>query len=214
MRGKFITFEGIDGCGKTTQLRLLEPRLAGLGINFISTCEPGGTDIGSAIRRILLDSKNFSLVPLAELLLYAADRAQHAQELILPKLESGVTVLSDRYTDATVAFQGYGRGFDLDLINNLNRLAAGGLKPDLTILLDLEPEQAQLRARKRRAEGAPAEDESRLDNEAIDFHRRVRRGYLELARQEPERIKLIPAEGTIEAVSELVISEVMKLFQR
>ena len=142
MRGKLITFEGIDGCGKSSQLQLLSEHLSERKIPFVATREPGGTLLGKTVRSAILDSEPGSVEPLAELLLYAADRAQHVRRVVLPALASGRLVLSDRFFDATTAFQGYGRQFDLALIQHLNDLAAGGLKPDLTLLFDLEVKTA------------------------------------------------------------------------
>ena len=210
-RGKFITFEGIDGCGKTTQLKLLERHLAEQGIPFISTREPGGTPIGRRIRAVLLDVSDDPVEPLAELLLYAADRAQHVRQLILPALAAGKIVLSDRYADATIAYQGYGRGFDLPLVEELMALATGGLKPDLTLLFDLEVQQGLSRVHGRSGgnqNAQPAEQPDRLDLEPSEFHERVRQGYLALAAREPERFRLIPAADSIEEVERLMRSAV------
>ncbi|HZS04853.1 MAG TPA: dTMP kinase [Blastocatellia bacterium] len=214
-RGKFITFEGIDGCGKTTQLRLFERYLNSRNIPFISTREPGGTELGMKIRAALLNVSQGHVEPLAELLLYSADRAQHVRELVLPSLEEGRVVLSDRYADATVAYQGYGRGFDLKLINELTDLATGGLKPNLTLIFDLDVAVGLKRVHRR---GDLADDETedqadRLDREPLEFHERVRRGYLELAGREPARFRIIPAAGSIDVVRTLVIDAVRDLFE-
>jgi dTMP kinase len=200
-RGKLITFEGIDGCGKTTQLRLLEKYLADRGIASLSTREPGGTALGKIIRSALLAGENVE--PLAELLLYAADRAQHVRQVIIPALASGKLVLSDRFYDATTAYQGAARGFDPELIERLNQLAAGGLKPDLTLLFDLDAETSL--ARKN-------DEPDRLESEPLEFHRRVRAAYLELAAREPDRIKIIPATGTIEETYQCMIEVVRNKF--
>ncbi len=206
-RGKLITFEGIDGCGKTTQLRMLERILTSHSIPFVSTREPGGTELGKMIRAALLNVSPHSVDPLAELLLYAADRAQHVREFIAPNLAKGTLVLSDRFYDATTAYQGYGRGFDLALIKQLNALATGGLKPDLTLLFDIEVARGLERIHRRGGEAtddAVAAQADRLDREPQEFHERVRQGYLELARQEHKRFRIIPASGSIEAVRPLV----------
>lgn len=206
-RGKLITFEGIDGCGKTTQLRLLERILTSHSIPFVSTREPGGTELGKMIRAALLNVAPHSVDPLAELLLYAADRAQHVREFITPHLANGTLVLSDRFYDATIAYQGYGRGFDLALIKQLNDLATGGLKPDVTLLFDIDVTTGLERIHRRGGEVVNAATEAqadRLDREPQEFHERVRQGYLELAKQEPNRFRIIPASGSIEVVRPLV----------
>jgi len=215
-RGKFITFEGIDGCGKTTQLRMLERYLTGKGIPFMSTREPGGTTLGTTIRAALLNVSHRSIEPLAELLLYSADRAQHVRELILPALAAGRSVLSDRFCDATTAYQGYGRGFDLKLITELNELATFGLKPDLTLLFDLDVATGLKRVQRRSdfaVEASDGEAPDRLDIEPLEFHERVRRGYLEIARRDPARIRVIPASGSIDMTRSLVIEAVQGLFE-
>ncbi len=217
MRGKFITFEGIDGCGKTTQLRMLERYLTSRGIPFVSTREPGGTELGNIIRAALLNVSPHSVEPLAELLLFSAARAQHVRQLILPSLEAGQTVLSDRFYDATTAYQGYGRGFDLKLIAELNRLATYGLKPDLTLVFDLEVEIGLKRVERRSDFAVIAEEKEqidRLDREPLEFHERVRRGYLEIAARESDRIKVIPASGSIDVTRSLVIETVRELFEK
>jgi dTMP kinase len=202
-RGKLITFEGIDGCGKSTQLKLLEKFLTDRGVDLISTREPGGTELGKKIRSLLLDGGKGSVEPLAELLLYAADRAQHVRQVILPALEAGITVLSDRFYDATTVYQGYARGFDLKLVNGLNELAACGLKPDLTLLFDLEVDLALKRTHKRGDEALP----DRLDREPVEFHQLVRRAYLEIAAREPQRFRIIPAAGSVGETFELMIKD-------
>jgi len=200
--GHFITLEGLDGCGKTTQLHLIEQWLSERGDRFVSTCEPGGTSFGQNIRRVLLDSRNVGMVPLAELLLFAADRAQHVEEFIRPKLAEGVIVISDRYTDATLAFQGYGRGFDIEFCRQLNHMATGGWVPDLTLLFDIDVELALHRINERKKAtsetGQAVQDESRLDNERIEFHRKVREGYLKIAAAEPKRFRIIHSGNDIE----------------
>lgn len=198
IRGDLITFEGIDGCGKTTQMRLLGSYLSERDVAFISTREPGGTELGRALRSALLDGG--SVEPAAELLLYAADRAQHVRRVILPALETGLTVLSDRFDDATTVYQGYARGFDLGFVRQLNEFATAGLKPDLTLLFDLEVETGLSRMQRREAG-------DRLDREPLEFHRRVRQAYLELAAREPQRFRVIPAGGSIAETCELMIRE-------
>ncbi len=195
----FITWEGMEGCGKSTQARRLAERLRALGRPCVLTFEPGGTDAGQAMRRILLDARNQGLAPLAELLLYAADRAQHVEEVIRPALASGKWVLCDRFADATTVYQGHGRGLDPEFVSLVNRRAAGGLRPDLTFLLDCPPEIGLERARRRdRTSGQSGMD--RFEREHLDFHRRIREGYLSLARAEPERFSVLDARMTEEEI--------------
>ena len=186
MRGKLITFEGIDGSGKTLQLQMVADYLAGEHVDFIATREPGGTSLGRRIRDAILDAESSGVEPLAELLLYAADRAQHVRQVVRPALARGSIVLGDRFFDATTAFQGYGRRFDLTLIAHLNDLATGGLKPDLTLVFDLDVEEALSRVKHRSHVATP----DRLDREPREFHESVRQGYLEIARNEPERVRV------------------------
>ncbi|QQS45843.1 MAG: dTMP kinase [Acidobacteriota bacterium] len=207
-RGKLITFEGIDGCGKSTQLGLLEKHLEGRGVRFLMTREPGGTELGRKIRAALLEGSDGSVEPLAELLLYEADRAQHVRQLILPALEAGTHVLSDRFYDATTVYQGTARGFDPELISRLNRLATGGLEPDMTVLFDLDVEIGLSRTRVRSGAAALGEQPDRLDREPVEFHRRVRLAYLDLARREPHRFRVIPSEGTVEETFRLLIAAI------
>lgn len=196
----FITFEGIEGCGKTTQIRRLEKRLTNRGIPFVSTLEPGGTKIGQDIRRLLLDSRNSHLSPLAELILYEADRAQHVEEIIRPALGQGKWVICDRFYDATVAYQGAGRGLDMDLVLDLNNRVTKGLKPDMTLLLDLPPETGIERA-VRRNNALMQDGQDRFEREKMDFHKKVRDAYLEMARKE-KRFSIIEASLSEDAVEE------------
>ena len=213
MRGKLITFEGIDGCGKSTQMRLLGQYLTERGVAVVSTREPGGTELGRKVRSALLDGGAGSVEPLAELLLYAADRAQHVRRVILPALSLGKVVLSDRFYDATTVYQGYARGFDLELVNQLNELATGGLKPDLTLLFDLDVETG-LKRTMRRGDGTGVTEAGpdRLDQEPVEFHERVRQAYLDIAAREPERFRVIPSAGPVEVTFELMIRAVRDLF--
>jgi len=203
--GTFITFEGIDGSGKSTQLRLLADFLEEAGCDVLLTREPGGTPVGNRLRAALLDVHE-EVDPLTELLIYAADRAQHVRRVLRPALEAGQVVFSDRYADATAAYQGAGRGFSPELIAEIINLATEGLKPDLTVLFDLSIEDSTARTQ-RRGNGAQRGD--RLDAENDDFHARVRAAYLELARAEPERIKIVntnqPLEVTRERVKQIII---------
>ena len=199
MRGLFITFEGIEGSGKTTQISMLSDHLSARGRSVQLTREPGGTLIGDQVRKILLDPANAALDPRAELLLYAAGRAQHLADLIQPALEAGTIVLCDRFSDATLAYQGYGRGLDLDLIGNLDRLVTGGMRPGLTVLLDIDASAGLARARGRNSRQG-LEAEARFENERLPFHQRVRRGYLELAKQEPGRFRVVDASPQPEEI--------------
>jgi len=203
-RGLFLTFEGIDGCGKTTQLNLLSDYLARLGLPYLVTREPGGTELGEQVRKILLRRSSVGMDPRNELLLYFASRAQNVAQVIRPALAEGLTVLCDRFTDASLAFQGYGRGLDLRFIRRLHRFACQEVNPDLTFVLDIRPETSVKRARKRNL--SARRDEGRFEQEALAFHQRVRQGYRALARQEPRRVKLIPAEDDIETIHQKIVA--------
>ena len=203
----FITFEGIDGSGKSTQMRLLASELRLRGHEVVSTREPGGTPLGTRIRELVLDAEE-QVDPLAELLLYAADRAQHVRALVRPALESGRVVLSDRYADATAAYQGAGRGFPEPLVAELIVLATGGLMPDLTLVFDLTVEESRRRSRDRSTGKAKTtQKHDRLDAEDAAFHTRVRDAYLKLAAAEPDRVRVIEAGGSIQETQ----AQVMKL---
>ncbi len=196
----FITLEGTEGAGKTTQLPQLVAFLKDRGHDCVVTREPGGTPTGEKIRGLLLDPANSELTPEAELFLYAADRAQHVATVIRPALEAGRTVICDRFCDATEAYQGAARGLDRELIDRLNREATGALTPDLTILFDLPPETGLKRAWERiNRHGNDAADH-RFEKEHIDFHHRVRQGYLDIARREPGRFVIINAAGNEQEV--------------
>ncbi|APG26798.1 dTMP kinase [Syntrophotalea acetylenivorans] len=201
----FITFEGIEGSGKTTQIAKVAELLRGQGYNVVTTREPGGCPISNAIREILLNPANDALENRAELLLYAAARAQHVAEVIQPALKQGQIVLCDRYTDATLAYQGYGRGLDLDLIEELNTLASGDCRPHLTLLLDM-PHETGLKRALERNDTQNMCDEGRFEQESLDFHKRVREGYLFLAQKDPQRMQVIDATGTPAEVSERLIA--------
>ena len=203
--GSFITFEGIEGCGKTTQLKFLAQHLAESGHEITITREPGGCPIADQVRSILLDANNRAMTPTAELLLYAAARAQHVHEIIMPALAAGSTVLCDRFTDATTSYQGYGRGLDLTTIAYLNRLAAGELKPQLTILLDC-PVEIGLERAFARISGLSTNREERFELESVRFHQRVRDGYLKLAGEEPNRFIIIDGSRGIEETKAAVIA--------
>ena len=207
MPGTFITFEGIDGSGKSTQLRLLNQFLRSHGCNVLLTREPGGTKLGLRLREALLDATE-EVDPLTELLVFAADRAQHVRRIVLPALESGEVVISDRYADATVAYQGAGRGFPSELIAQIVQLATGGLKPDLTLLFDVSIEDATARTTRRKFAARDARD--RLDVEDAEFHTRVRDAYLRIAAAEPTRVKVIdttgPVDRTQQRVQEVIVA--------
>lgn len=194
--GVFITFEGIEGCGKTTQLRLLKERLEAAGERVTSTREPGGCPIADKMRAILLDAENSAITPLSELLLYAAARAQHVREVIAPALEQGGIVLCDRFTDATIAYQGHGRGLDLATIGQLNALATGGVEPELTVLIDC-PVQVGLSRALARIESTSGAREERFELESVLFHERVRAGYRALASAQPDRFLVIDGSGDV-----------------
>jgi dTMP kinase len=211
-RAVFITLEGIEGCGKTTQARRLVEHLHTLRLPAVLTREPGGTRIGDQIRKILLHSANTDLTPLAELLLYEASRAQHVQEVIRPKLANGIHVVCDRYGDASVAYQGVGRELTIPLVQKANRLATGGLQPDLTIVIDVAPEVGLSRARSRNLKFDFALDEGRFEEEDLRFHRNVRDGYLALAQEAPQRIRVIDGSGSPEAVQQQIAALASPLF--
>jgi dTMP kinase len=201
-RGLFITFEGMDGSGKSTQLRRLAERLRSLGRTVLETAEPGGTAIGRKIRQILLDAANDELSPTAELLLYFASRAQNVDETILPALDRGEIVLADRFTDSTLAYQGCGRGLGAEAVRALDRIACRGLRPDLTLLLDIFPETGLARAHARNL--AETSAETRMDEQSAEFHRKVYEAYQALAATEPERVRRIPAAGAVNEVARAV----------
>jgi dTMP kinase len=200
----FITLEGPEGSGKTTQARLLAGWLRERGYEVVLTREPGGTGIGDQIRAVLLDAGNTAVDARTEILLYSASRAQHVAQRIRPALAAGQIVISDRYADSTLAYQGYGRELDLGTLREITTFATGGLTPDLTLYLDIPPEEGL----QRRQLGG--DEWNRLDAEALEFHQRVRAGYLELIRQEPERWAVIPANRSIEEVQ----AEIRALVQK
>jgi dTMP kinase len=192
----FITLEGPEGSGKTTQIPLLVDWLCRQGYEVELTREPGGTDIGNQIRDVLHDPRNAAMDATAEILLYSADRAQHVAQRVRPALAAGKIVVSDRYYDSTLAYQGYGRGLDLEMLRIITAFATGDLKPDLTLYLDIAPEEGLER---RRTNGG---EWNRLDAETLDFHRRVRAGYMALIDREPERWVVIDAARSVEEVQE------------
>ncbi|MGZ8425803.1 MAG: dTMP kinase [Candidatus Binatia bacterium] len=199
---RFVTFEGGDGSGKTTQIRALESYLSSLGRVCLVTREPGGTDLGVMLRRVLLEAGGAPIAPSSELFLYLADRAQHVSEVIRPAVAAGEIVLCDRFTDSTLAYQGYGRALDLGLLRKFNSVADDGTRPDLTFLLDCPIEVGLGRTASRQAQSqvdVPKED--RFEREQMEFHERVRAGFLDLARQEPSRIRVIDAAQPAAQVS-------------
>lgn len=219
MAGKLLVFEGVEGCGKSTQLKRLHAALEqsdrlhqlqrqGLVPQIVATREPGGTDLGVGLRQLLLGYHGGApMVSRAELLLYAADRAQHVEEVIKPALARGCWVLCDRYTDSTVAYQGYGRGIDLNLINQLNQMATGGLVPDLTLWLRLDAEAGLVRTRQRGTA-------DRMEQADLGFHQRVQRGFETLAKHHPERIATVDAMGSVDAVAAEIFAVVEGYFQQ
>jgi len=209
MAGAFITFEGIDGCGKSTQLRMLTGELRARRLEVVTTREPGGTTLGKKLRAALLDVEE-QVDPLAELLVFAADRAQHVRTVLRPALDGNRIVISDRYADATVAYQGHGRGFKPELIQQIVALATDGLMPDLTLLFDLSVPESAVRTRRRIA----AKRTDRLDREKVEFHERVRDAYLEIAKSNPERIRVINASGSAQETHEFVMDLVIPFLQR
>lgn len=205
----FITFEGIEGCGKSTQIALLAASLQQAGQRVLLTREPGGCPIADQIRSVLLDAANTALVPMAELMLYAASRSQHLTEVVSPALAEGTIVLCDRFSDATRAYQSFGRGIDRQTIETLNSLACDGISPDLTVLLDCPVETGLGRARQR-IDSTSGPREERFELESLAFHQRVRDGYLQLAAEEPGRFVIVDATvqpaQVASAISDAVLS--------
>jgi dTMP kinase len=198
MRGTFISFEGVEGTGKSTLTRLLAHHLRERGFNVTETAEPGGTAISQKIREILLSPAHTEMDAITELLLYNASRVQHIRQIILPALKRGDVVVTDRFIDSTVAYQGFGRGLDLGLIEDLDRIATNRLRPDITILLDMDAATGLARNRK-------ANKRDRLELEDISFHERVREGFIAIASREPERIKIVDCSGSVEEVNTKVV---------
>lgn len=209
-RGLFITFEGIDGCGKTTQLNLLAASLRRRRIPFLVTREPGGTALGERVRKVLLSGASAGMDPRTEVLLMFASRAQHVAQVIRPALARGRIVLCDRFTDASLAYQGYGRGLDLAFIRRLHAVACRNLQPNLTFVIEIDPRTSVRRARRRLS--TSRRDEGRFERETLGFYGRVRRGYQALARREPRRVKLIPGEDAPENIHQRVLAHLRRLF--
>jgi dTMP kinase len=210
-RGLFITFEGPEGSGKSTQLRTLGKRLRGKKIPVLETAEPGGTPIGLQIRRVLLDAKNQELCPTAELLLMFAARAQNIDQAILPALANGQVVLCDRFTDSTLVYQGAARGLGAEVVYEVDRIACRGLVPDLTLVVDIEVETGLARAHRRNRRRQDVE--TRLDEQSVDFHRKVRAAYHHLVEDEPQRVKLIDGSRKPAEVALAVWNVVQPLVQ-
>src|SRR5580698_6584968 len=198
-RSLFLTFEGMDGSGKTTQMRLLAERLRRQGRAVLESAEPGGTPIGMQVRRVLLDSANQELRPTAELLLYFACRAQNVDQWILPALTVGKIVLSDRFTDSTLVYQGCGRGLGTETVMTLDRIACRGLVPDVTVLIDIDAETSLARAHARNR--SEPHSETRMDEQSLDFHRRVYEAYHALAAREPDHFRVIDGRAGIEPIA-------------
>jgi len=217
-KGLLITFEGIDFCGKTTQVLLLQEHLIAKGHEVVVVREPGGTEISEKIREILLDKENLHMEPTAEMLLYQASRAQLTGEVVLPALREGKTVLCDRYYDSTTAYQGYGRGLDLELVEKVNQLATSSFlpeadppragRPDLTFILDISPEEAFARVVNSKLV------RDRIEDQQISFYQKVREGYLRMAGSEPDRFRVVPASKTVEEIAGLIAEEVDKLIDK
>ncbi|MEQ1885034.1 MAG: dTMP kinase [Bryobacteraceae bacterium] len=205
-RGLFLTFEGPEGSGKSTQLRMLAKRLRAAGHDVMETAEPGGTPIGMQIRRVLLDAKNQEISPTAELLLMFAARAQNVDQAILPALSEGKIVLCDRFTDSTLVYQGAGRGLGAEVVYDVDRIACRGLVPDLTLLIDIDVETGLARAHRRNERAN--ETETRIDEQSVEFHRKVRNAYHRLVEDEPQRVKMVDGSRTEGEVLDDVLAQV------
>lgn len=194
----FITLEGIEGCGKSTQIQMIKTFLESKGMNVVRTMEPGGSALGLTLRKILLDPKNDDITGITELFLYLADRSQHISTVVKPALDRGETVLCDRFADSMVVYQGYGRGLDPKLLHQLNSVAVNSIWPDLTLLLDLDPEIGLKRALTRNLQENKHATEGRFEAENLDFHTRIREGYLTWAAINRDRFVVIDAAGSRE----------------
>lgn len=210
-KGRLISFEGLDGAGKTTQMSLLERWLETQDVPFIRTREPGGTPLGGEIRQLLLNRPELAIVPLAEALLFQADRAQHFATLVIPSLREGKLVLTDRCFDASIAYQGFARGLGVELIEHLSLLATQGYQPDLTILLDLDPSEVHRRTDIAHVQSDTREEQTRFDKESEAFHTKVREGFRVLARAHPERIRVVDASRTPEDIHQEIIGLVLTM---
>lgn len=203
-KGLFITFEGADGCGKTTQMKLIDEYLRGKGFRTLMTREPGAKGLGERVREILLNYDG-EVSPACESFLFLADRAQNMDCIIKPAVEKGVIVLCDRHTDSTIAYQGYGRGVNIDELKNLNNIATGGRKPDLTIVFDIDVQTSQARV---------GEEKDRMESAGVEFFERVRKGYLEIAKLEPERVKVVDSMRAIEEIHNEVVELIENAIRR
>ncbi|EFH85624.1 dTMP kinase [Ktedonobacter racemifer] len=210
-RGVLISFEGLDGAGKTTQMNLLEAWLQSQGVSYLRTREPGGSPLGVEIRRLLLNRPDLHISPLAEALLFQADRAQHFAEVILPALDEGKVIVSDRCFDSSIAYQGAARGVGEQLVEDLSLLATQGHQPDLTIMLDLPPEKVQQRTNLAVDQGGTRTEQSHFDRETETFHRTLREAFLTLARRHPQRIKVLDASRTPEVIQREIQGHVERL---
>jgi dTMP kinase len=210
-RGLFITFEGTEGCGKTTQQRVLVSRLRDCGYHVTENQEPGTTRIGTQIRRILLDPAHDEMSRMTELLLMFASRTQAAAEIIIPALERGHIVVSDRFTDSALAYQGGGRGLGFELVRKLHQLALGDLQPDITLCIEIDIETGLTRARRRNQTSTKHESEARLDQQSFEFHKRVAEAYKKISAMDPQRFHLIDGGGDMQIVAARVWSEVSPL---
>lgn len=216
MDGIFVTFDGPEGCGKSTQAKLLADLLSSMEYTVTLTQDPGGTFIGDKVREVLLDPTHSKMTPMAELFLFLASRRQLVDETIKPALSKGNIVICSRYTDATLAYQGYGRGLDLALLKELNDVATDNIYPELTILLDINPEIGLMRVKDRSAKesGLVFGEMDRIEEERIAFHNKVREGYLDLCKNEPERIKKLDADDTLENVQAEVKGLVIDVLEK
>ena len=210
-KGRLISFEGLDGAGKTTQMGLLERWLEAHDVAYVRTREPGGTSLGLEIRHLLLNRPELAIVPLAEAFLFQADRAQHFANLVIPALCEGKLVLTDRCFDASIAYQGFARGVGVELVEQLSLLATQGYQPELTILLDLDPSQVYRRTDNTSDQSGMREERTRFDAEGEEFHKRVREGFRALARAHPGRIKVVDASRTPEEIHQEIIELVQAL---
>lgn len=211
--GRLISFEGLDGAGKTTQIELLGRWLDSQHIQYLRTREPGGTPLGIEIRQLLLNRPELEITPLAEALLFQADRAQHFASVVLPALKAGTLVITDRCLDASIAYQGYARGVGVELVERLSLLATQGRVPDLTILLDLDPRQVYVRTNAALDQRGLREEQTRFDMEAEPFHRRVQEGFRLLARAHPNRIKVVDASHSLQQVHQEIVQLVEPLIR-